>query len=106
MRLLVCAGSVMAGATRGRFGPASPWRSPGPSCPPREWLDELLAHADELSISELHLRSDDPHRKAEALSELLDVPHRSSVLEVGGTIVRFVAGGPVGRPELHAELFV
>ena len=74
--------------------------------PPREWLDDLLGHADELTLSELHLRADDPERKAEALSDLLDVPHRNGMLEVGETIVRFVAGGPVGRPELHAELFV
>ena len=74
--------------------------------PPRDWLDELLLNADVLSIAELHLRADDPQRKAEALAELLDVPHRESTLEVGSTVVRFVDGGPAGRPELHAELFV
>jgi catechol 2,3-dioxygenase-like lactoylglutathione lyase family enzyme len=74
--------------------------------PPRDWLEELLLNAGVLSIAELHLRADDPHRKAEALAELLDVPHRESTLEVGSTVVRFVDGGPAGRPELHAELFV
>ena len=74
--------------------------------PPRDWLEELLAEADALSIGELQMRADDPFRKTAALADLLDVPHRGSTLEVGETVVRFVDGGPVGRPELHAELFV
>ena len=74
--------------------------------PPRDWLDELLGHAETLSLAELQLRADDPQRKAESLAELLDLHHRDSALDVGETIVRFVSGGPVGRPELHAELFV
>ena len=28
--------------------------------PPREWIDELLAQGNELSLSELHLKADDP----------------------------------------------
>ena len=74
--------------------------------PPRDWLEELLAHSDVLSLGELQLKADDPHRKAEALAELLDLPRRESALDVGETVVRFVDGGPVGRPELHAESFV
>jgi catechol 2,3-dioxygenase-like lactoylglutathione lyase family enzyme len=74
--------------------------------PPREWLDELLQNADVLTIAELQLKADDPHRKAEALAELLEIPHRESTLEIGETVLRFVDGGPAGRPELHAELFV
>ena len=74
--------------------------------PPRDWLEELLAEADALSIGELQMRADDPFRKTAALADLLDVPHRGSTLEVGETVVRFVDGGPVGRPELNAELFV
>jgi hypothetical protein len=74
--------------------------------PPREWLDELLDNADVLSLGELQMKADDPHRKTEALADLLELPHRESALDVGGTIVRFVDGGPAGRPELHAELFV
>ena len=74
--------------------------------PPRDWLEDLLSNADAFAIAELQLRADDPHRKAEALAELLDLPHRESALEIGETVVRFVDGGPVGRPELHAELFV
>ena len=74
--------------------------------PPRDWLEELLSEADVLSIGELQMKADDPFRKTEALADLLELPHRGSTLEVGDTIVRFVDGGPVGRPELHAELFV
>jgi len=74
--------------------------------PPRDWLEELLSEAEVLSIGELQLRADDPFRKTEALADLLELPHRGSTVEVGDTIVRFVDGGPVGRPELHAELFV
>lgn len=74
--------------------------------PPREWLDELLQNADVLMITELQLKADDPHRKAEALAELLEIPHQESALEIGDTVLRFVDGGPAGRPELHAELFV
>jgi hypothetical protein len=74
--------------------------------PPRDWLEELLDHGEILSLGELQLRADDPYRKTEALAELLDLPHRDCALDVGETTLRFVDGGPVGRPELHAELFV
>ena len=30
---------------------------------------------------------------------------RENAVAVGATIVRFVPGGPEGRPELHAERF-
>jgi catechol 2,3-dioxygenase-like lactoylglutathione lyase family enzyme len=74
--------------------------------PPRDWLEDLLSRSDDLSLAELQLKADDPQRKAEALSDLLDLPHHESLLDVGDTVVRFVDGGPVGRPELHAVLFV
>ena len=74
--------------------------------PPRDWLEELLSEAEVLSLSELQMKADDPFRKTEALADLLELPHRGSTVEVGDTVVRFVDGGPVGRPELHAELFV
>jgi hypothetical protein len=74
--------------------------------PPREWLDELLEHQKELRLAELELRADDPELKAAALGELLAVPYTESTVEVGETVVRFVEGGPQGRPQLHAELFV
>jgi hypothetical protein len=74
--------------------------------PPRDWIDELLAQSDELRLSELHLRSDDPQAKAGALCAILGVERNGADVEVGDTLVRFVPGGPQGRPELHAELFI
>jgi hypothetical protein len=74
--------------------------------PPREWIEELLAAADELKLAELQLLVDEPEAKAAALSGLLDLPAENGLVEVGGTLVRFLPGGPQGRPELHAEQFV
>jgi hypothetical protein len=73
--------------------------------PPREWLEELLDGAEHLRIDELHLRSDEPGRKADVLAELLGVRAIGGDVEVGASLVRFVPGGPQGRPELHGELF-
>jgi catechol 2,3-dioxygenase-like lactoylglutathione lyase family enzyme len=74
--------------------------------PPRDWIDELLAHGNRLLLSEIHLRADDPNAKAAALADLLDLERIGDDVEIGDTLVRFVAGGPQGRPELHAELFL
>jgi hypothetical protein len=74
--------------------------------PPREWIDELLAQSGELRLSELHLKADDPQAKAKALAQILDVERDGATVEVGDTVVRFVGGGPQGRPELFGELFV
>jgi catechol 2,3-dioxygenase-like lactoylglutathione lyase family enzyme len=75
--------------------------------PPRDWIEELLEGADDLSLGELHLKADDPREKAEALASILDVePDGDAGVYVGETLVRFVPGGPQGRPELHGELFV
>ena len=74
--------------------------------PPRDWIDELLDEGDRLRLSELHLKADDPDAKASALAELLDCDRLGADVEVGETLVRFVPGGPQGRPELHAELFI
>src|SRR2546421_10226138 len=74
--------------------------------PPRDWIDELLEEGDRLRLSELHLKSDDPEAKAAALAEVLDCEPLGADVEIGETLVRFVPGGPQGRPELHAELFV
>ena len=73
--------------------------------PPRDWLDELLEAADDLGLAELQLRADDPRQKALALADLLDLKATDGAVEVGGTLVRFVPGGPQGRPELFAEQF-
>ena len=74
--------------------------------PPRDWIDDLLDQGDRLRLSELHLKADDPEAKADALAELLDAPRANASVEVGETVVRFVPGGPQGRPELYAELFI
>jgi hypothetical protein len=74
--------------------------------PPREWIDDLLANENELRLAELHLRADDPELKASTLGELLALPYTETMVEVGGSVVRFVPDGPQGRPQLHAELFV
>jgi hypothetical protein len=72
--------------------------------PPREWLDELLASNSELALSELHLLADDPEAKAHVLADLLDVERDGASVAIGDSIVRFLPGGPQGRPQLHAEL--
>jgi hypothetical protein len=72
--------------------------------PPREWLEELLAASPELVLSELHLLADDPEAKASVLAELLDVEPDGTNVTIGDSIVRFLPGGPQGRPQLHAEL--
>ena len=64
------------------------------------------SRSDRLRLSELHLKADDPEAKAAALAEVLDCERIGADVEVGETLVRFVPGGPQGRPELHAELFV
>src|SRR5919202_641476 len=68
--------------------------------PPRDWIEELLADEDDLRLRELHLRADDPGGKAGALAGLLGLDADGGDVEVNGTLVRFVAGGPEGRPEL------
>ena len=73
--------------------------------PPRDWIDALLAQGDRLRLSELHLRADDPEAKARALADLLDCERDGGDVEVGETLVRFIPGGPQGRPELHGEAF-
>jgi hypothetical protein len=72
--------------------------------PPREWLDDLLASSEELVVTELHLLADDPAAKARVLAELLDAERDGYSVRVGDSIVRFLPGGPKGRPQLHAEL--
>jgi hypothetical protein len=74
--------------------------------PPRDWIDDLLASGERFRLAELQLRADDPEAKAGALGELLDLPAEDGLVQVGESVVRFLPGGPQGRPELHAELFV
>jgi catechol 2,3-dioxygenase-like lactoylglutathione lyase family enzyme len=73
--------------------------------PPREWIDELLSEEDELRLAELQLRADEPETKAGALADVLGLELDDGSVDVGGTIVRFLPGGPEGRPELYGERF-
>lgn len=73
--------------------------------PPRDWIEELLSDSETLGLGELQLRADDPEEKAAALASLLGVESDRGAVEIGDAIVRFIPGGPEGRPELHAELF-
>ena len=73
--------------------------------PPRDWIDDLLGRSDRLHLGQLHLRADDPIAKARALADLLECDRDGGDVEVGETLVRFVPGGPQGRPELHGEAF-
>jgi hypothetical protein len=72
--------------------------------PPREWIDDAVAQAADLRLAELHLRAQDPEEKAVALAEVLDLERTETSVAVGETIVRFLPGGPEGRPELVAEV--
>jgi hypothetical protein len=73
--------------------------------PPREWIDELLENKDDLQLAELQRRADEPDAKAGALADLLGLDAHDNAVDVGGAVVRFVEGGPEGRPELYGERF-
>jgi len=74
--------------------------------PPRDWIDELLTHDNELRLAELELKTDDPVGKAAAVAQILGLEARDGTLDIGDAKVRFVPGGPQGRPELRGELFI
>jgi hypothetical protein len=74
--------------------------------PPRDWIEELAAQEHEFALVELQLRADDPATKSGALADILGLDATDDAVDVGGTVVRFVPGGPEGRPELYAERFV
>jgi hypothetical protein len=74
--------------------------------PPREWLDELLENQGRLALGELRLKADEPDVKAQALAAVLGLESSDGLVRVGDALIRFVAGGPQGRPELHGELFL
>ena len=73
--------------------------------PPRDWIEELLDRSEELSLDELQLKTDRPDQKAGVLADILGLALQRDAVEVGETIVRFLPGGPEGRPELYAERF-
>ena len=74
--------------------------------PPRDWLEDLIGESDEFRLGELQLKADEPEEKARVLAELLDLEREEGAVLVGETVVRFVPGGPQGRPELFAEQFL
>jgi len=73
--------------------------------PPRDWIDELIGRGDELKLTELQLKADEPEAKAGALADLLGLELDGASVDIGGTVVTFVPGGPEGRPELYGERF-
>ncbi|MGZ6727683.1 MAG: hypothetical protein ACXVFC_00045 [Gaiellaceae bacterium] len=73
--------------------------------PQRDWIDQVLANADELRLEELQLKADDPAAKARALERLLEVDIDGGDVGLGESTVCFLEGGPRGRPELYAEQF-
>jgi hypothetical protein len=72
--------------------------------PSRDWIDDLLARSDELRLAELHLRADEPAVKAAALAAIFDAERTDGDVAIGDTLVRFLPGGPAGRPELVGEV--
>jgi hypothetical protein len=74
--------------------------------PPRDWLEDLIAESDDFRLGELQLKADEPEEKARVLAELLGLEREEGAVLVGETVVRFVPGGPQGRPELLAEQFL
>jgi hypothetical protein len=74
--------------------------------PPRDWLDELLRAEVDFRLGELHLLADDPNQKAVALAEVLGLEPAGDAVKLGDALVRFLPGGPQGRPQLEAELFL
>lgn len=73
--------------------------------PPREWVEDLLAESQTMRLAGLRLKSEDPDAQASALAQLLDSVVDESSVHVGDAFVRFVDGGPPGRPQLDGELF-
>jgi hypothetical protein len=52
---------------------------------------------------EVSLAGEDPAGAAAALGALLDIEPRRGAIEVGRGVVRFLPGGPAGRPRLAGE---
>ena len=74
--------------------------------PPRDWIEDTLARGDDLRLAEIHVRAEDPTVKATALAEVLELERDGDDVAVGETVVRFLPGGPEGRPELVAEVLL
>jgi hypothetical protein len=74
--------------------------------PPRDWLDNVIAAQADFRVGELHLKADDPLQKAASLAEVLGLEPSGESVELGDACIRFFHGGPQGRPQLEAELFL
>jgi hypothetical protein len=73
--------------------------------PPRDWIEDLLDEQRDLRLAELQLRADEPEAKAGALADILGLQAIDNSVMVGETLLRFLPGGPEGRPELYGERF-
>ena len=73
--------------------------------PPRDWIDELLAEGDTMRLAGLRLKSEDPGAQATALASLFDAVMDDHSVHIGDAFIRFIEGGPPGRPQLDGELF-
>ena len=73
--------------------------------PPREWIEELLGGGETMRLAGLRLKAENPAAQASALAQLLDSMVDDQSVHVGDAFVRFVDGGPPGRPQLDGELF-
>jgi len=73
--------------------------------PPRDWIEDLLAEGAVMRLAGLRLRAEDPAAQAGALAQLLDVVLDDGHVQIGEAFVRFIEGGPPGRPQLDGELF-
>ena len=73
--------------------------------PPREWIEELLGGGETMRLAGLRLKAENPAAQASALAQLFDSMVDDQSVHVGNAFVRFVEGGPPGRPQLDGELF-
>jgi catechol 2,3-dioxygenase-like lactoylglutathione lyase family enzyme len=73
--------------------------------PPRDWIEELLGEGEDMRLAGLRLKAEDPGAQASALAQLLDLMIEDTHVQIGESFIRFVEGGPPGRPQLDGELF-
>jgi hypothetical protein len=73
--------------------------------PPRDWIEELLDETETMRLAGLRLKSEDPESQAAGLAQLFDLIVDETHVQIGDSFIRFVPGGPPGRPQLDGELF-
>ena len=74
--------------------------------PPRDWIDELLEQGDRLQALGAAHEGRRSRAEGAGAGRAARCARDGADVEVGDTLVRFVPGGPQGRPELYGELFV